>query len=150
MLPPDADRLAYALSDQQSNAILRDEIMPEKMPIGSLVGPMPARAMAVLLGGQPGAGKTALLHRAESQLRMAGRDRGHAGPWRPAGGTGARAGYRGVAPRPGTTRRGRAVMHALAAREPMPYPTLARLPPARGRMPQPSRRPVQPFRTGRA
>jgi predicted ABC-type ATPase len=59
----------FALSEAEHERIFRKEILPTCIPDGLTQSPQPT---AVILGGQPGAGKTALLEAAEADLRAIG------------------------------------------------------------------------------
>ena len=62
------DRLRHALPEETHERIFRQAIVPDVLPASApLVSPT-----AVILGGQPGAGKTALLHQATQDLARLG------------------------------------------------------------------------------
>jgi len=62
------ERLRYALTDEQHERIFQRLVLPTMLPpSGSVVSPV-----AVILGGQPGAGKTRLLNTAARELQMRG------------------------------------------------------------------------------
>lgn len=62
------DRLRCALTDEQHERIFQQEVLPSELPASTCV----ANPTAVVLGGQPGAGKTALLTAADLELQAKG------------------------------------------------------------------------------
>ncbi len=62
------DRLRYALADDSHEHIFQRRVLPRLLPVSGSGG-VP---IAVILGGQPGAGKTRLLHDASNELRAIG------------------------------------------------------------------------------
>jgi len=64
----DDDRLRYALPEATHERIFRGSIVPQLLPQSASA----AEPVAVILGGQPGAGKTALLNQATETLRSTG------------------------------------------------------------------------------
>lgn len=67
MAEPD-DRLRYALPDEQHERIFQQDVLASRLPASTPV----ASPVAVILGGQPGAGKTALLAAARLELQAGG------------------------------------------------------------------------------
>lgn len=63
------DPTKYALSDVQHDTIFRRDVIPEYF---SDLSAIPHQPTAVILGGQPGSGKSALLDRATSDLQASG------------------------------------------------------------------------------
>ncbi len=62
------DRLRHALSEETHERIFRQAIVPDLLPLSDPL----AAPVAVILGGQPGAGKTALLNQAAGDLTRLG------------------------------------------------------------------------------
>ena len=62
------DRLRFALPDDEHEDIFQRRVLPKLMPVSESGG----APVAVILGGQPGAGKTRLLGDAEIELQARG------------------------------------------------------------------------------
>lgn len=64
------DGLRYSLSEAQHERIFQNDIRPVYLRTGN---PLPSAPAAIILGGQPGSGKSGLLVAADKQLRQDGR-----------------------------------------------------------------------------